>query len=88
MKELDELRIKIDEVDIKMKELFLARMEIVNEIKIIKNNNNIKVKNKNREKEVINKLTTGVNSDIIKLYESFIKHTIKLSRKFQEGKNE
>ena len=80
MRELDEVRLDIENVDLKLKELFLNRMELIEEIKNIKRNNNLPVEDKKREEYLI----TKYSENVIKYkseYLDFLNYIFYLSKK-------
>lgn len=84
MTKLDDLRIKINEIDKKMAELFEKRMIISKDIAEYKISNALPVLDKNREQEVIEKNAKFIDDNIIKeYYINFLKNNIELSKKYQ-----
>lgn len=81
---LNEYRKNIDDIDFKLRELFIKRMEMVKNIKEYKLTNNLPVLDSNREKLLIEKLTKDYTDEsTLKYYEEFIKKVISLSKEYQ-----
>ena len=80
MREFNEVRLDIENVDLKLKELFLNRMELIEEIKNIKRKNNLPVEDKKREEYLI----TKYSENVIKYkseYLDFLNYIFYLSKK-------
>ena len=63
---LNEARNKINVIDQQMKELFLKRMEIVDEIIKEKKRFNLPIYDETREKEVIKKNSEDIDDELLK----------------------
>lgn len=77
MTDLIKLRKKIDELDQKLLNLLKRRVELSNQIKSLKKEKNIPLKDKSREKEIMRTLikTKKLNSKLIKaIYLSIFKY--------------
>ena len=84
MSKLDEARIKIDEIDAKMAELFKQRMEAVKEIADYKNERGLPVEDKDREQGIIDANMKAVDDEKLKpLYMDFLQTTMDISKKYQ-----
>ncbi len=57
--ELNEIRAKIDSLDDQLLKLFLERMDLAEAVAAIKNQNNLPVLNKEREREILAKVTAA-----------------------------
>ena len=68
MSKLDEARLKINEIDKKMAELFESRMEASKSIAEYKKENGLSIEDNKREVELISKNSEYVKSDEIKEY--------------------
>lgn len=82
--DLISLRKEIDKIDNQLLDLFLKRMEYVEKISLIKKEENKKILDEGREKEIIlrlNKKTFKYNEET----EEFFKNILKISKKFQEN---
>lgn len=84
MEDLKNYREKLDLIDEEMKKLFLERMEIVKEIGAFKKENNIKVEDKNREIEMLKRLSNNISDELKPYYESFLKDIINISKDYQK----
>lgn len=71
MSNLDNLRDNIDKVDLQILKLFQKRTVLVSEIGKIKKENNLKIKDIKREKEVLEKIAK--KAEDLKLSPIFIK---------------
>ena len=89
MKKLDlgEIRNRIDHIDRKLVELIEERMEIVKEVALYKKENGMKIFDRKREEEVINKNLSNVKSEELKHYiESIFKDIMDSSKEYQKFK--
>jgi len=66
MDELKNLRKEIDQIDLKISNLLKKRQETVIKIRKIKKNNNLKVQDRNREKEIMDKLSSEYQKAVFK----------------------
>ena len=82
---LDELRKQIDEIDDKISELYVKRMEVCKQIGIEKANIGSAVNVSEREKAVINRITNG-KSDDMKRYLKLLYDTVFFQSKNYQGK--
>ncbi len=83
---LSNLRTKIDETDLKIKELFLQRMNLAEAIAESKLETGDKILKPERETEVIEQLTKDIEGDLKLSYASFIKKLMEVSRTHQYRK--
>ena len=96
MKDIERLRLEINEIDEKMAKLFIERMKVVEEIAKYKEKLGIDILDTTREKEVIERNSKRVEKGIIKRYYiKFLEDNMKLSKEYQreilgkrEGKDE
>ena len=89
MKKLDlgEIRNRIDHIDRKLVELIEERLEIVKEVALYKKENGMKIFDRKREEEVINKNLSNVKSEELKHYiESIFKDIMDSSKEYQKFK--
>lgn len=85
MNDLDLFRNQIDEIDEKMKQLFLKRLEIAKLIGKYKKQNNLEVNNLEREVAMFSKhKETFENKELYDLYQHFLSMIIKLSKEVQK----
>ena len=80
---LDELRIKIDEIDEKMRELFIQRLRIVKDVALEKMANNLPVENIEREKQMIEYHLSSIEDGYKDLYQEFLQDIVKISKDYQ-----
>ena len=89
MKKLDlgEIRNRIDHIDRKLVELIEERMEIVKEVALYKKENGMKIFDRKREEEVVNKNLSNVKSEELKHYiEGILKDIMDSSKEYQKFK--
>lgn len=80
---LSEARKQIDSIDKEMKELFLKRMQIVQEIAIFKKENGLAIYDEKREKELKVRLFENMEK-FLPEYQEFIEKLLEISKKAQE----
>ena len=73
--DLKELRKQIDVIDDQIAKLYAERMEISKNVAITKKENNIQLENKDREKEILDRVTSEMPEDI-KLYATQVYDTL------------
>ncbi len=83
MRNLEEIRPEIDRVDRQLKELFLERMRLVNEVCIYKKEHGLPVKNQDRENNLIAEKLQNLSS-FAEETESFFRNMIEISCDYQE----
>lgn len=84
MKDIKETRLKINEIDEKMAKLFEERMSLAKDIAEYKKTCGLKIEDKDREREVVNKNLEFVNNQEYKdYYVDFIKSTMEISKNYQ-----
>jgi chorismate mutase/prephenate dehydratase len=82
--ELNDIRIKINDIDKKMVELFEERLTIVSEVAAYKKQNNLKIFDKEREKEVIKRASSYLkNNEHEKYLNVFMDELMTLCRQYQ-----
>lgn len=85
MKDISELRKEIDSLDMKLVEIFEARMKVSLNIAEYKKENNLQVLNQNREEEVINNCKKHLSNNELESYlESFMKALMDISKEYQK----
>ncbi|GLC30333.1 chorismate mutase [Clostridium omnivorum] len=85
MNDISELRKEIDALDIKLVELFEARMGLSLNIAKYKKENNLQVLNQSREDEVINNCKKHLTYKELDTYlESFMKSLMDISKEYQK----
>lgn len=81
---LNKIRIKIDEVDLRLAKLLNERFLLVEEVKQIKKDENINVENKSREDDVINNNIKHINSEFHEMYKEIYQTIFKTSKEYQK----
>lgn len=82
---LNDLRKQIEEVDQKMLELFLKRMDISAEIGAYKKEHQLPILDEMREHELLEKQKALLNNDTLwPLYRKFLIEVMKLSKEYQK----
>jgi chorismate mutase / prephenate dehydratase len=85
MSKLENARLRIDEIDQQMAELFKARMLAVGDVLDYKKQNHLPVLDSSRESKMIEKNVDRFNSPELKTYyEQFLKSILEISRTYQE----
>lgn len=84
MMDLKEIRYEIDKIDEELKRLFYARMDLVLKVAKYKKDNNLKVLDNNREKEMFERLVG--DDELSAYYHDFLKSYITISKQFQSVK--
>lgn len=86
MNQLEEARIKINETDKAMAELFEKRMEAVKQVIGYKIENNLPIYDGAREAEVIERNMKNLkNSELKKYYRSYITALMGISKEYQKA---
>ena len=84
MKDIKELREKINEIDERLAFLYQERMEAAKEIAEYKLTHNLAVLDKKREKEVLERNLSYISSEVLKpLYKSFVLEVMNESKAYQ-----
>ena len=83
MMDLNEARLKLNDIDDKMKSLFIERMNIVKDIALYKKENNLPIFDSNREKEMKERLSKDTG-ELKEYYLELLETILKESKKFQE----
>ena len=83
MKDLNEARIKLNDIDDKMKSLFIERMNIVKEIALYKKENNLPIFDAKREEEMKERLSKDTG-ELKEYYLELLNTILKESKKYQE----
>lgn len=83
--ELEKLRAQIDHIDDKLLSLFEERMRTAKKIADYKKENKIEVVNKEREKEVVTRLSERVPQELAGYVQKLYKTLFELSRDYQNG---
>ncbi|MCL2379598.1 MAG: chorismate mutase [Coriobacteriia bacterium] len=80
---LAQLRQRIDGIDDQIRELFLARMELVKQIADIKQGSNIAVQQLDREQEILARLTADLSPEQVVQMDALYREILKASRDSQ-----
>lgn len=83
---LSDVRANIDRVDKEIRKLFMERMILANRVAEIKSKTEDSINKPEREKEIIEKQTQGVEEKFVKEYTALIKRIMEVSRKYQYGR--
>lgn len=83
MNNLEESRKKINEIDKEMRELFLQRLKVVEDVARYKKLNNLNIYDEKREKEVIEKNIVAVDKFMQSYYYSYITKVMDISKEYQ-----
>ena len=84
MRELEEIRSRISEIDTEMAKLFVQRMEAVQEIAQYKLARGLAIEDKEREQHLINEKSAMVEDEGLRmLFVSFLQNTMELSKRMQ-----
>ena len=83
MNDLNEARIKLNEIDDKMKLLFIERMNIVRDIALYKKQNNLPIFDVKREEEMKERLSKDTG-DLKEYYLGLLNEILIESKKYQE----
>lgn len=85
MNKLEQARIKIDDIDQKMAELFRARLSAVQDVLSYKVEHHLPVLDVKRESSMIERNVSRFGSkELEQYYEQFLKSILEISRKYQE----
>ncbi len=85
MMNIEEARKEIREVDRKMAELFLKRMEAVKEVAAYKKERGLQILDPDQEKKVLERNSSLVGDEILRQYYlQFMEETMAVSRRYQE----
>ena len=86
-KTLEDVRLEIDEVDNTLKEAFLIRMGLIDQVAEIKASQGGAVYNPDREKAMIERLTADVEPRFQESYIRFLKEILAISKDYQKKRN-
>lgn len=84
MKDLNESRLIIDDIDKKMKELFIKRMETVKDIALYKKQNGLAIFDEKRESTMFERLGSDLDEDLKDYYLDFLKNVVRISKEYQK----
>ncbi len=83
MRELNDIRADINQVDTEIRNLFLQRMELALEVAATKAQSNDKILKPEREAEIIASRSTGIREDLRLKYISLLQSIMRVSREYQ-----
>lgn len=81
--DITQLRENINALDDKLRELFLERMELSQQVSLYKKENNLPVLDKGREREILYRLTENAGSEQQKYIKTLFSTLFSLSRSYQ-----
>ncbi len=85
MNNLDEIRVSINEVDLKIIEDFKTRMELAKKVALYKKENNLPIYDEAREKALIDKNINALNDKELEVYYlKIFKEILKQSKEYQK----
>lgn len=88
MRDIDELRLNIDDIDKKLVALFEARMSVIKEVATYKKMNNVPLKDTKRETDLIKKNVNFLeNKEYTSFIESIFKDILVYSKNYQQQLN-
>lgn len=83
MKDLNEARLELNNIDDNIKQQFIKRMNIIKEIAIYKKENNLPIFDPKREEEMIERLSKDTN-ELKEYYVRLLMEILKESKEYQE----
>ena len=83
MKDLNEARLRLNEIDDKMKSLFIERMNTVKDIALYKKENNLPIFDAKREEEMKERLSKDTG-ELKGYYLALLETILKESKEYQE----
>lgn len=87
MEDLTELREKLDIIDREMANLFEQRMEVIENVRIYKKQNNLPILDSNRENSMLEKNSKYIRDpELIPYYEEFLKAVTGVSKEYMKTK--
>ena len=85
MRDLKDIRLDINEIDERMRELFVLRMNAAREVAEYKNAHGLPILDSSREKEIIEKNAGELEDDELRpYYVSFLQNNMAVSRNYQD----
>ena len=83
---LEEVRQNIDRVDAKIRDLFVERMGLADEVARIKAQTEDAIYKPEREAVILKKQSENMDTHLVKEYQALIKRIMEISRKYQYGR--
>ena len=85
---LENYRKQLDDIDNKLAILFEKRMEIIENVRQFKKQNNLPIYDKNREQKMANSNANLIkNKDFLPYYIMFLENCTKVSKQYMQDKN-
>ena len=81
--DLTQVREEINKIDDEISQLFQKRMELANDVAEYKRNNGKAVYDRSREREIINRISSGVSEDLSSYARILYETLFQLSRSYQ-----
>ncbi len=85
MRDLNECRASLNDIDAKLKGLFLERMAVVEEVKVYKKANGLATYDPSREKAMKQRLLADVDAKFKAYYEELLDTILKVSKDYQDA---
>ena len=85
--DLKEIRNKIDSIDTELVKLFKERMEVVSDVAAYKRANNLPVLNAQRERDIIARVTEGMDDEMAAYMKTWFTTMFEVSRSYQNHTN-
>ncbi len=85
--DLKDIRNKIDSIDDQLIVLFKKRMELVNDVAAYKRANGLPVLNSQREKDIIDRVTQGMDDSMVAYAKIWFTTMFECSRSYQNAQN-
>lgn len=86
--ELKDLRIELDKIDKELAELFEKRMEVIENVRIVKLENNLPILDANREKSMKEKNNEFIkNKEFLPYYNEFLMSCTSISKQYMKDKS-
>ncbi len=79
------IRKGIDDVDIRMRELFLERMQLARQVAEVKAKSGDQIYKPDREAVILERRSEGMDEHVTAEYRAFLKRMMEISRKYQYG---
>jgi monofunctional chorismate mutase len=83
MKTLEMCRLELNEIDNQLKELFLRRMEVINDVSAYKKANGIAIYDPERERAMKERLSSDLKEPMKTLYLQFLDAILNSSKELQ-----
>ena len=86
--DLQNLRIELDKIDKELAELFEKRMEVIENVRIVKLQNNLPILDSNREKSMKTKNEEYIkNKEFLNYYNDFLTACTTISKQYMKDKS-